>query len=195
MAISKSKNNRLTREDLIKSPEFWIENIRTELFNMVNDYMDNNHMSRKELADKLGVSKGYISQLLNGDSDHRISSLAALATNLGMAPYLYLKDMEKVLEADKIGAGIFLDFTEMETKAERCDMLERISSNAMEKTMGKYFNAVNIISTEIDYLNYFGNTFSTEIETEYIQEPIIDLKSNKNSLNSGTPKLSLADAA
>ncbi len=116
-------NNRpkLTREMLLQSSEFWVENIRTELFNMVQDYLEDNNMSRKELAEKLGVSKGYISQILNGDSDHRLSKIVSLATALGKAPYIYLKDLNEVLENEKDGRSVYIDFKEMETKASRCD--------------------------------------------------------------------------
>lgn len=114
-----NKKKKLTRQDLFKTPEFWEEYIKTELFNMVQDYMDKNNMNRTELAEKLGVSKGYISQILNGNSDHRISKLVSLATQLGKAPYLYLKDLDSVIEMDENGESVYLDFEEMERKDEK----------------------------------------------------------------------------
>lgn len=127
MVKSKSKKTKLTRESLLQSPEFWIENIKTELFNMVQEYMDENNLKRKELAAELGFTKGYISQVLNGDSDHRISKLVALATSLGKAPYFYLKDIEKVLQADADEKGIYIDFEELEAKAKRCDLIDTLN--------------------------------------------------------------------
>ena len=112
---SETSNKRLTRQDLIVSPEFWIENIRTELYNIIQDYMDENGLTRKQLAEQLGVSKGYISQVLNGESDHRISKLVSLALMVGKAPYLYLKDVNKVLEEDAEGKNVYLDFEGMES--------------------------------------------------------------------------------
>ncbi len=127
MEHSKSKTkSRLTREELLQSPEFWIENIRTELFNMVQDYMDEHHMNRKQLAEKLGVSKGYISQVLNGESDHRLSKIVALATSLGKAPYFYLKDMDEVLQNDKKSKSVYIDFEALESKANRCDTMDKV---------------------------------------------------------------------
>jgi len=114
---SETTNKRLTRQDLIVSPEFWIENIRTELYNIIQDYMDENGLTRKQLAEQLGVSKGYISQVLNGESDHRISKLVSLALQVGKAPYLYFKDVDKVLAKDKKGESVYIDFEQLESKA------------------------------------------------------------------------------
>ena len=39
---------------------------------------------KSQLAEYLGVSKGYVSQLLNGDYDHRMSKFFELALAFGM---------------------------------------------------------------------------------------------------------------
>lgn len=52
-------------------------------------------MNRTQLADKLGVSKGYISQVLKGDFDHKISKLVELSLASGKVPlvnFLSLSD-------------------------------------------------------------------------------------------------------
>ena len=126
---SKNKKKKLTRESLLRSPEFWEENIKTELFNMIQDYMDEHNLNQKQLAEKVGCSKGYISQLLNGDSDHRLSKLVQLALSIGKAPYLYLKDIEKIVEADNNYEPIYIDFDELESKAKLCEPLI-LSSNS-----------------------------------------------------------------
>lgn len=115
---------KITKEELLSSPEFWEENIKSDLFELIHDYMEKNKHSRSSLAKEIGVSKGYISQVLNGDSDHRLSKIVQLALAIGRAPYFYFKDIEKVLEADKRGDSIYLDFEKMESKAKRCDQRE-----------------------------------------------------------------------
>lgn len=139
--LKSKKRPRLTRETLLQSPEFWVENIRTELFNVVQNYLEDNNMSRKQLAEKLGVSKGYISQILNGDSDHRLSKIVSLATALGKAPYIFLKDMNKVLENVKNGKSVYIDFEEIETKASRCDILDSVAFNSCHWNPNQYYNA------------------------------------------------------
>lgn len=129
-STSKLKRKSLTMRDLLQSSEFWEENIKTEIFNVIQDYMDENELNRKELAEKIGVSKGYISQVLNGDSDHRLSKLVALALAAGKVPYIYLKDLNLVLEQDDLGNSVFIDFNELEKKAKKCDVYKRVIQNS-----------------------------------------------------------------
>ena len=63
----------LTRDELLKSKEYWLANIQNQLFNHIEDYMQKEGLNRTSLADQLGVTKGYVSQVLNGDFDHRLS--------------------------------------------------------------------------------------------------------------------------
>jgi len=123
----KQTKKRLTRKDLLKSPEFWEENIKTELFNIIQNYMDDNDLNQTQLAKEIGCSKGYISQIINGESDHRISKLVGLALAVGKAPYLYLKDMEIVLKNDAHNQSVLINFEELETKADKCDALTNYS--------------------------------------------------------------------
>ena len=58
-------------------------------------------MNRTQLAAHLGVSKGYVSQLLNGDYDHKLSKLVELALAFGYVPAVTFVPVEKAIEADK----------------------------------------------------------------------------------------------
>lgn len=68
----------MTREELIQSKEYWMAKLQIDLFNEVESYMKKNGLNRVQFAEKLGVSKGYISQILNGDADHRLSKFVEL---------------------------------------------------------------------------------------------------------------------
>ncbi|NOX64615.1 MAG: helix-turn-helix transcriptional regulator [Chlorobi bacterium] len=103
----------------MRSPEYWIENIKTELYNVIQDYMDEHKLNRTQLAELVGVTKGYISQVLNGSSDHRISKLVNLATMVGKAPYIYFKDLNAVIEKDKNDQSAYIDFQQLELDAEK----------------------------------------------------------------------------
>ena len=83
----------MTREELMQMPEYWTEQIQLSLYRAAESFMTKNHMNRTQLAAYLGVSKGYVSQLLNGDYNYSISKLVELAIKLNCVPNLELKPM------------------------------------------------------------------------------------------------------
>ena len=91
----------MTREELLRSEGYWIAQIQIDLFNQVKDYIEAKDINRTQLAEELGVTKGYISQVLNGDFDHRISKFVELSLAIGKVPQIAIVDIEKVIENDK----------------------------------------------------------------------------------------------
>lgn len=53
-------------------------------------------MNKAQLAEHLGCSRGYVTQLLNGDFDHKISKLVELSLAIGMAPSVSFKELGHV---------------------------------------------------------------------------------------------------
>lgn len=76
----------MTREELLKSPEYWVTGIQLDLYNCAERFMEQHKLNRTQLASHLGVSKGYVSQLLNGDYDHKLSKLVELSLAFGYVP-------------------------------------------------------------------------------------------------------------
>lgn len=91
----------MKREELLKSKEYWITKIQLDLFELINKYMKENNLNKTQLATKLGVSKGYITQILNGNFDHKISKLIELSLAFNRVP---------VLEYEKINDYLFDDY-------------------------------------------------------------------------------------
>lgn len=83
----------MKREELLKSEGYWIAKLQTDLYREMVSFMKKNHMNSSQLADYLGCSKGYVSQLLNGNFDHKISKLVELSLAMGRAPVLEFKDL------------------------------------------------------------------------------------------------------
>jgi Helix-turn-helix. len=81
-----SKNKIMKHQELINTPEYWVTKIQIDLFQKVEEYLKNNNMNRTQLAEKLGVTKGYVSQILNGDFDHKISKLVELSLAIECYP-------------------------------------------------------------------------------------------------------------
>ena len=56
----------ITREDLLKSSEYWTEIIQNKIYNDLAEYIQNNDIPNKHFVESLGISKGRVSQILNG---------------------------------------------------------------------------------------------------------------------------------
>lgn len=91
----------MSRKEILTSPEYWTAKAQIDLYNCAEDYMEANDLNRSQLAKHLGVSKGYVSQLLNGDYDHKLSKLVELALSFGYVPSIEFRPIEDVISEDK----------------------------------------------------------------------------------------------
>lgn len=87
--------------ELIQSEEYWLTYFQTMLFESISSYLEEKKMSKTDFAKEIGVSKGYITQVLNGDFNHRISTFVKLALATGKVPNLELISVEEYLESKK----------------------------------------------------------------------------------------------
>lgn len=85
----------MTHEELLNTPEYWTTKMQIELYNKVESYIKENGITRTELAKRLKVSKGYVTQVLNGDFDHRISKFVDLALFVGYYPKIVFEPIKK----------------------------------------------------------------------------------------------------
>lgn len=91
----------MTREELLKSPEYWKLEIQNPLFNIVEDYMKSNNLKKDQLAKKLKCSKNCVTNILNGDFDYKISKLIDILLIIGKVPIVRFENIEKIIEEDK----------------------------------------------------------------------------------------------
>ena len=85
----------------MKSEGYWMAQLQSNLFGTVEKYLKKEKVNRQALASKLGVSKGYISQILNGDFDHKISKLVQLSLACNCVPILTFVDADEYTKNDK----------------------------------------------------------------------------------------------
>lgn len=88
-------------EDLLREPTYWTTQIQLDLFRAIDGYLKENNLKRKDLAEKLGVSKGYISQILNGNFDHKLSKLVELLLAIEKVPDLRFLDLKEAMRREK----------------------------------------------------------------------------------------------
>lgn len=90
----------MTREEVLKSPSYWTAMIQIALYNCAEMFMAQSGKNRTQLAEHLGVTKGYVTQLLSGEYDHRLSKMVELALAFGYVPQVTFVSAEKVIERD-----------------------------------------------------------------------------------------------
>jgi hypothetical protein len=93
----------MTRSELLGNREFWINQIQNDLFGLIEEYMKTNKLNRTQLANELKVTKGYVTQVLNGDFDHKISKFVDLSLFSGKVPFINFVDLNKLIKDDKEG--------------------------------------------------------------------------------------------
>jgi transcriptional regulator with XRE-family HTH domain len=94
----------MKRTELLKSPEWWLAEIQHDLHALIHEYMNKNNLKKKDLAEKLQVTKGYVSQILNGNFDHKLSKLIELSLAMGKVPKIVYVDLKEVLPEKKGGS-------------------------------------------------------------------------------------------
>lgn len=90
----------ITREELLTSKEYWTADIQLKLFAEIEAFMKVHQMNRTQLADHLGCTKGYVTQLLSGDFDNKLSKLVELSLSIGKLPMLDFVDIESFILSD-----------------------------------------------------------------------------------------------
>lgn len=90
----------LSRKEILTSPEYWFEEAQNELYRQVIDFMEKEKLNQKELAEKLGVSKGYVSQILKGEFNYTLKKLIELSMAVGKVPVIEYKDINELIQED-----------------------------------------------------------------------------------------------
>lgn len=90
----------MKREKLLRSKQYGISTMKYNLLNLIGNFQKKNSLRDYELANKLGVSKSYVSQILNGTFDHKISKVAELAHACNAVPLLYFVDVDEFVKLD-----------------------------------------------------------------------------------------------
>lgn len=89
-----TKNTRgwLAEYDAVfaNEPEYVAEGLALRLAEQIVQLMDEKHLSRAELAETMGVSRAYITKVLNAPPNLTLRSIAAVAIALGAKPSLTL---------------------------------------------------------------------------------------------------------
>lgn len=87
------------REKIIRQPSYWIEHINVLLYNAICDFMEENDLKQKDLANILEVSPGRVSQILNdGEINFSIDKMVKILLKMGKVPLINIEDIGTFLE-------------------------------------------------------------------------------------------------
>lgn len=86
----------IKREELVQTSEYWFENIQNEIFHQVDTYLKENKLTQTQFAEQLGVSKGYVSQVMKGEFNYTLKKLIELSLAVGKLPILEFKPLNKI---------------------------------------------------------------------------------------------------
>ena len=87
----------MKREELLKNKGYIVTKLQNELFRQVHEYLETNKKTQTQFAEELGVTKGYVSQILNGDFDFKLSKLVELSLAIGKIPQVSFIDAQNNL--------------------------------------------------------------------------------------------------
>lgn len=88
------------REEILRSPVYWLTHLQIEIFNLLNTYMEENNLTQKQVAERLDVPPFYVSQTLNGNFNFKLSKLVELSLLVGKAPTIQFETIEQILKAE-----------------------------------------------------------------------------------------------
>lgn len=128
---------------LLKRKNHWLAKIQIELYNELLDYMQANELTQNDIAAKLGVSKGYISRLMNGAFDHKLSKLIDLAFLMEKVPIINYPQLKNYMAREDEGIRLpykIFEYYSMQSPANRgitprfkVDLTRSFKKDAMTK--------------------------------------------------------------
>jgi transcriptional regulator with XRE-family HTH domain len=90
----------ITREELLKTKEYWFETIQNEIYRQVEAYLRENNLTQSQFAEELGVTKGYVSQVLNGNYNATLKKLIELSLAVKIAPVFDFQNLNEYIKED-----------------------------------------------------------------------------------------------
>ena len=92
----------MPRERTLSSPAYWFEKAQNELFRQFHYYMKQEDINQTELAARLGLTKGRVSQILRGESNFTMKTLIELSLSIRKIAKINYVSIEDEVKADEL---------------------------------------------------------------------------------------------
>jgi len=92
----------MPREKTLSSPDYWFVKAQNELFRQFHYYMEEERINQTQLADRLGISKGRVSQILRGESNFTMKKLIELSLSIRKIAKINYIPIEQEINEDAL---------------------------------------------------------------------------------------------
>lgn len=101
----------MTRRELLSTPAYWITQLQLSIFRCADQFMTKHNMNRTQLAEHLGVSKGYVTQILSGDYNYSLSKMVELSLAMGYVPEINFVPLTEKINEDVFRTSVKVGMT------------------------------------------------------------------------------------
>jgi transcriptional regulator with XRE-family HTH domain len=120
--------------EYLKSPEYWLEKIQNDIFVELHNFKNENELNQNELALKMKVSKGYISQILNGNFNYTLRKMIELMLMIGKVPVIKFITLRQFQNNKKLIEDFFLNIASNPKSSSAYEMKLLESEQLVKKT-------------------------------------------------------------
>lgn len=89
-----------TKERLVRGEGYWMETIQQAIHEALLAYMEKHDLNQTELGKKLGFTRGYVSQLMNGNFNLSQKKIIQLLLKMDMVPDLRIRTVDEYLASE-----------------------------------------------------------------------------------------------
>jgi len=115
----------ISKKELLSTPNYLLTKYQNEIYRQLVTYMESNKLSQRDVADKLGVSDSYISQVLNGNFNFTLKKLIELGLFMNKIPCLefitfnefWLREKESLIKNPTISINLNMSIQVIPFKA------------------------------------------------------------------------------
>lgn len=86
-----------SKKEIIKSPSYWLEKTQNEFYRQFISYMAENRKNQNDMAKLLKVTKGYVSQILNGNFNPTLKKLIELSIVINKIPKIEWQSFDEYM--------------------------------------------------------------------------------------------------